>query len=164
MKRYLLLLFMLPALCPLQAQIVGDISVTRRELIERDGELCLGLDIAVNRDVVSPTESWTIIPELSTIDRASVMLFPHVLINGRYQQRMLERRRRLVGSYLSERQPYIIIQPDGKSDRTFHYEMKVPFEEWMLDASLVVRQIWTSKGNHRRVFTIDVNGAVIREH
>ena len=154
---------MLSAICSLRAQIVGDISVTRRELAVRDGMLHLVLDIGVNRDVVDPTESWTIIPELSTVDRASVMLFPHVLINGIYQQRMMERRQQLQGDHLSERQPYMVICPDGESDRTIRYEMEVPFETWMLNASLVIRQIWTTKGDRHRVFTVDVNGAVLSE-
>lgn len=154
---------MLSAFGPLHAQIVGDISVTRREIAVRDGMLHLVLDIGVNRDVVDPTESWTIIPELSTVDRTSVVLFPHVLINGFYQQRMMERRQHLQAGRLSERQPYMVICPDGKTDRTILYETEVPFEEWMLNASLVVRQIWTTKGDRHRIFTVDVNGAVLSE-
>ena len=40
--------------------------------------------------------------------------------------------------------------------------MEVPYEPWMDDATLVLRQILTSADNSRRVFTVDVNGAVDR--
>ncbi len=163
MKKYLLLVLSLVCAASLRAQIVGDLSVTRRELAQRDGMLCMTLDITVARNALPRSESWMIIPELSTADRASVKLFPHVLVNGPYQQHMLERRRRLVGAYWAERQPYAVIRADKETDRTIRYEMKVPYEAWMSDATLVLRQIQTAPGGRRRVFTVDVNGAVDRE-
>lgn len=42
--------------------------------------------------------------------------------------------------------------------------MKVPYESWMADATLVLRQVQTSPGGKRRVFTVDVNGAVDTQH
>lgn len=87
-------------------------------------------------------------------------LFPHILINGRYQQHMQERRRRLSGAYWAERQPYMTINADKKTDQVFRYEMKVPYESWMAGATLVLRMVQTSPGGVRRVFTVDVNGAV----
>lgn len=160
MKRYFLLLLFLMAGLSLRAQIVGDVAVTRRVLAERDGKLHMELEITVSRKAVTRSQSWTILPELSTPDRRSVKLFPHVLINGRYQQHMMERRRKLTGSYWAERQPYLTINVDGRTDQTFRYVMTVPYESWMARATLVLRQIQTSPGGKRRVFTVDVNGAV----
>ena len=144
----------------LRAQIVGDVAVTRKVLAERGGELHMVLEISVSRKAVTRSQSWTILPELSTPDRKSVKLFPHILINGRYQQHMQERRRRLSGAYWAERQPYMTINADKKTDQVFRYEMKVPYESWMAGATLVLRQVQTSPGGVRRVFTVDVNGAV----
>ena len=160
MKRYCLLLVFLLAGFSLRAQIVGDVAVTRKVLAERDGQLHMVLEISVSRNAVTRSQSWTILPELSTPDRRSVKLFPHVLINGRYQQHMMERRRKLSGAYWAERQPYLTITVDGRTDQTFRYEMKVPYASWMADATLVLRQIQTSPGGKRRLFTVDVNGAV----
>lgn len=160
MKRYILLMLCLLAGASLRAQIVGDVSVTRKVLAERDGQLHMVLEISVSRNAVTRSQSWAILPELSTPDRRSVKLFPHVLINGRYQQHMMERRRKLSGAYWAERQPYMTINVDGKSDQTVRYEMTVPYESWMADATLVLRQVQTSPGGKRRVFTVDVNGAV----
>lgn len=160
MKRYLLILVFLCGAVSLRAQIVGDLSVTRKVLCERGGELCMELDIHVSRNAVTRSQSWTIIPELSTPDRQSVKLFPHVQVNGRYQQHMQERRRVLTGAYWAERQPYMTINVDGRTDQSVRYQMKVPYESWMAGATLVLRQIQTSPGGRRRVFTVDVNGAV----
>ena len=134
--------------------------LTRKVLAERGGELHMVLEISVSRKAVTRSQSWTILPELSTPDRKSVKLFPHILINGRYQQHMQERRRRLSGAYWAERQPYMTINADKKTDQVFRYEMKVPFESWMAGATLVLRMVQTSPGGVRRVFTVDVNGAV----
>lgn len=160
MKKYCILCVLLLLGGALRAQIVGEVAVTRKVLAERNGELHLSLEIAVSRKAVTRSQSWAILPELSTPDRRSVKLFPHVLINGRYQQHMMERRRKLSGAYWSERQPYLTIEADGKTDQVFRYEMKVPYESWMDDATLVLRQVQTSPGGRRRVFTVDVNGAV----
>lgn len=160
MKRYCILILFLLTAASLRAQIVGDVAVTRKVLAERNGELHLVLEVSVSRNAVTRSQSWAILPELSTPDRKSVKLFPHVLINGRYQQHMQERRRLLSGAYWAERQPYMTINADKKTDQVFRYEMKVPYESWMDGATLVLRQVQTSPGGVRRVFTVDVNGAV----
>ena len=143
MKRYCLLLVFLLAGFSLRAQIVGDVAVTRKVLAERDGQLHMVLEISVSRNAVTRSQSWTILPALSTPARRSVKLFPHVLSHGRYQQHMMERRRKLSGAYWAERQPYLTINVDGRTDQTFRYEMKVPYESWMADATRVLRQIQT---------------------
>lgn len=159
MKRYLLLLIFLSGALSLRAQIVGDLSVTRRELYRRGGELHLVLDIYVAPNAVTRSQSWMIIPELSTADRQKVTVFPHVLINGKYQQHMMDRRRVLL-KRLREREPHATLVADMKKAQSFSYEMTVPYAGWMDDATLVLRQIQTSPGGKQRVFTVDVNGAV----
>lgn len=160
MKKYLLILVLLLGATSLRAQFVGDLAVTRKVLSREGNTLHLVLDVQVSANAVTRSQSWTIIPELSTPDRQSMKLFPHILVNGRYQQHMMERRRKLSGAYWAERQPYLTIEADGKTDQVFRYEMKVPYESWMDDATLVLRQVQTSPGGRRRVFTVDVNGAV----
>ena len=161
MKKYCFLFVFLVAALSLRAQIVGDVAVTRKVLAERGGELHMVLEISVSRKAVTRSQSWTILPELSTPDRKSVKLFPHILINGRYQQHMQERRRRLSGGPCHVlRHPYMTINADKKTDQVFRYEMKVPYESWMAGATLVLRMVQTSPGGVRRVFTVDVNGAV----
>ena len=159
MKKYCLLLLLLVGAGSLQAQIVGDLSVTRKVLREHAGKLELVLDVHVSKNAVTRSQSWMIIPELSTPDRKSVVLFPHILVNGRYQQHMQERRKLLSGAYWAERQPHVTINVDEKTDQTVSYEMAVPYQSWMENATLVLRQIQTNPGRRNRVFTVDVNGA-----
>lgn len=163
MKRYLLLLLFLFGAVSLRAQIVGDLSVTRKVLRQQGGQLHMVLDICVSRNAVTRSQSWAIIPELSTPDRKSMKLFPHILINGKYQQHMRERHLALTRSRLTERQPYIVINVDNEKNQRVEYEMTVPYESWMADATLVLRQIQTNPGGKRRVFTVDINGAVDTE-
>ena len=160
MKKYCLLLLLLVGAGSLQAQIVGDLSVTRKVLREHAGKLELVLDVHVSKNAVTRSQSWMIIPELSTPDRKSVVLFPHILVNGRYQQHMQERRKLLSGAYWAERQPHVTINVDEKTDQTVSYEMAVPYQSWMENATLVLRKIQTNPGRRNRVFTVDVNGAV----
>lgn len=161
MKKYCFLLFFVLVAVSARGQFAeGDISVTRKELCKRGDNLYMLLDIRVSGKSLTRSQGWTIIPELSTPDRKSVKIFPHVQVNGPYQRHMAERRRLLRGAYWAERQPYAELNVDRKRDQGLEYEMTVPYESWMAGASLVVRQIQTSPGNERRVFTIDVNGAV----
>ena len=76
MKKYCFLFVFLVAALSLRAQIVGDVAVTRKVLAERGGELHMVLEISVSRKAVTRSQSWTILPELSTPDRKSVKLFP----------------------------------------------------------------------------------------
>lgn len=164
MKRYLLIfLLSVIGLTPAGAQtsIVGDFSVTRKQLAEHDGTLTVELEFFVSGNSVTRSTSWMILPELSTPDRQSVVLFPHVLIEGRYQKHMRQRRERLTGFRWTAREPYKIIDAGSRSkSQTIEYRMEVPYEPWMEEASLVIRQICTHPGGRRRVYTVDVNGAV----
>ena len=162
MKKYCLMLLLLLAAWSARAQFVGDISVVRKKLSARDGELTMVLEIRVRDRAVTRSQSLVIIPELSTADRRSVKLFPHILIEGPYQRHMRERRRVLTGRRWMEREPYRTIEAVRGTDETIHYEMKVPYEPWMEQATLVIRQILTSADRSQHIATIDVNGAVER--
>lgn len=142
------------------AQIAGEVSVSRKVLAKQGDKLVMELEIGVGENAIARNESWAILPELSTADRQSVVLFPHILINGRYQKHMMERRQKLSGKYWSERKPYLVIDAAAHKNDTFKYRYAVDYEEWMKDATLVLRQVLTSPGNVKRVFTVDVNGAV----
>lgn len=163
MKRFLLAcIFTVLAAFAAQAQFIGDVSVTREALCERDGKLYMKLDIRIGRKAIPASQSWMIIPEVSTADRRSVKIFPHILVDGRHHRQMRERRERLCGRYWEERRPWRIVDVHRKKAQHIIYEMEVPYEPWMDDATLVLRQILTSADNSRRVFTVDVNGAVDR--
>lgn len=164
MKRILILTLALFTVALAKAQFVGDFNITRKVLCEENGELHVVLGISVSRHAVTRDQSWIIIPEVCTADRRSTKMLPYVLINGPYQRHMLERRRVLTGSYWAERAPYMVINADKKTDQQFNYEMKVPFESWMSNATLVIRQIQQTPGGRRRVFSVDVNGAVETQH
>lgn len=163
MKKYLLLCVALFAAVSLHAQIEGGVRVTRKNISVSGGELLLELEIEVSRNGVVRREGWTIIPELSTPDRRSVKLFPHVEIDGPYQRHMRERREVLTRARWAERTAYAVIDAKRMEGQLLDYRMKVPYEPWMDEASLVVRQIQILPGGKRRVFTVDVNGAVDRE-
>ena len=117
----------------------------------------------VSRLAVPASQSWSIVPELSSPDRNAVKLFPHVQINGRYQQQMYRRRRLLSGRFWTERQPYALVDASGKEDVFIDYRIAVPYEEWMNGATLTIRQVLTTADRKRRIFSVDVNGAVDHE-
>lgn len=76
MKKYCLTLLFVLAAFAARAQFVGDISIVRKQLCERNGELSMVLDIRVRNCAVTRTQSLVIVLELSTADRRSVKLFP----------------------------------------------------------------------------------------
>ena len=87
-----------------------------------------------------------------TLGRSQIVV--HFLLSSIFSPSFLS------GAYWAERQPYMTINADKKTDQVFRYEMKVPYESWMAGATLVLRMVQTSPGGVRRVFTVDVNGAV----
>ncbi len=160
--KHLILLVALFASTTLYGQIVGDVSVTRKELKKSGNTLYLELEIGVSRSAVSDKESIAIIPEISTPDRKSVTIFPHIMIMSEYQRRVEERQERMAGDSWQKREPYIYIVPSKDTEFSDVYKMELPYKSWMDNASLVIRQIYTGPGGVRRIFTVDVNGAVDR--
>ncbi len=160
MKKMIFALALLFFSLSVSAQIAGEESVTRKVLAKQGDKLVVELEIGVGKHAISRNESWAILPELSTADHQSVVLFPHVLINGRYQKHMMERRQKLSGKYWTDCKPHLVIDAAAHKNETFIYRYSVDYEEWMAKATLVLRQVLTSPGNVKRVFTVDVNGAV----
>lgn len=163
MKKLILITIGILAAATCRAQFCGELSVTRRQLCQRGDSLYMDLRIEVSRLAVPASQSWSIVPELSTPDRNAVKLFPHVQINGRYQQQMYLRRRLLSGRFWTERQPYALVDASGKEDVFIDYRIAVPYEEWMNGATLTIRQVLTTADRKRRIFSVDVNGAVDHE-
>ena len=50
-----------------------------------------------------------------------------------------------------------------KEDVFIDYRITVPYEEWMNGATLTIRQVLTTADRKRRIFSVDVNGAVDHE-
>lgn len=142
------------------AQFLGGVTVERRVLEERNDTLCLELDMLVRARAMNTCQSLMLIPELSTPDGKNVLLFPHVVVNGRNKANMARRLRKLSGNYWNQRQPYQTIRVNRKTEELVEYVMTVPYEMWMDGASLRIRHILTSCADNKQVFTTDVNGAV----
>lgn len=163
MKKIMLITIGVLAFATCRAQFCGELSVVRRQLCRRGDSLYLDLRIEARGLAVPRSQSWSVVPELSTSDRTSVKLFPHVQVDGPYQRRMYRRRRALTGRFWTERQPYVRVDAGRREDVFVDYRIAVPYEAWMDRATLVVRQVLTMPDRTRRLFSVDVNGAVDHE-
>ncbi len=133
----------------------GDVTITCNAVEERGEVLYLDLNIHIRRLAMNKCQSWTIIPELSasTLDTKR---FPSVLINGKNKRQMYERKQKYNSESWQAKLPYQLVNVTKETDTTLRYIMEMPYEFWMDDASLIVRQILTSCADGQQLFTVNV--------
>ncbi|MCC8035565.1 MAG: DUF3868 domain-containing protein [Rikenellaceae bacterium] len=140
----------------------GDVTIICNAVEERGEVLYLDLDIHVNRLAMNKCQSWTIIPELAATPQ-DVKMFPAVLINGNNKRQIYERKRKYNSLLWQSRIPYQLVNVKKETDTVLRYVMEVPYEYWMDDASLIVRQILTSCAEGQQLFTVNVAKQVTLE-
>ncbi len=156
MKKLYTILFGLLVWGTVSAQpFKGEVTITCNAVEERGDVLYLDLNIHVDRLTMNKCQSWTIIPEIAS-SPVNVRMFPAVLINGKNKRQMYERKRKYNGRRYQSRIPYQMVNVTRDTDTTLRYVMEVPYEYWMDDASLIVRQILTSCAEGQQLFTVDI--------
>lgn len=140
----------------------GEVTISCNAVEERDDILYLDLNIHINRLAMNKCQSWTIIPELAS-SPVNVRMFPAVLVNGKNKRQMYERKQKYESRTWQSRIPYQMVNVQKDTDTTLRYVMEIPYEYWMDDASLIVRQILTSCRDGQQLFTVDVAKQVTLE-
>lgn len=133
----------------------GEVVVVCNALEERDDALFLDLSIDVKRLAVNKCQSWTIIPELKA-SPTLVKTFPPVLVNGKNKRQMYERKKKFRSRSLEAKKPFRMVNVRKDTDTTLRYTVEVPYEYWMDDAALVLRQILGSCAGREQLFTVDL--------
>lgn len=140
----------------------GDVTVICNALEERGEVLHLDLSINVRNLAMNKCQSWTIIPQLAA-STTEVRTFPSVLINGKNKRQIYQRKEKYQSESWEAKLPYKLVNVTKDTDTTIRYVMQIPYELWMDDASLIVRQILTSCSDGQQLFTVSLDKGVVLE-
>ena len=156
MKRILFILFsVLLITSQLKAEgYNGEVIFENRAFEEREGFLHLNFDIHVGASAVTKCTGMRVFPELIA-DDDNVFYFPYIEVVGRNRGKMNKRRYKLIGKrkMADYQYPYMLVNVKANTDTLLNYEMKVPFQEWMREGRLILRQELCGCRNEHRLYT-----------
>ncbi len=138
----------------------GSVIIMDLKLAEIGDSLLLAFYVHVNDRAMNNRQSWRIVPELASPTLGEALEFPSLLIAGRQKDRHFRRKERFENRWLMENYPeYMTSIPKG-TDTVLTYRVKVPYEIWMDDATLDIRQYLASPKERRHLFTTTGYGRV----
>lgn len=131
----------------------SDITVTRTESSVR-----LEMKLSVSGDAVSKCQSVAVIPTLTSADGARTADFPYVLVNGKKNRQMFERKNKFGIAELRENPPYKVVNIDKKQrGETIAYSAGMPAPEWEEGAVLKLGMMLVSCGGERQYYAMEVS-------
>ena len=118
----------------------GNITITPYEVSQKGDSLCISMNIDVNGLNLDSHRSLDLIPVVNSNGGQSVEL-PAVKICGRNRFKVYKRNLALLGKYsgLLESENYVVVR-SGKQKTPITYQYAIPFEKWMKDARLDLKE------------------------
>lgn len=128
----------------LHAQSLGDedngIAVKNLRLERKDNILVLSMTLTLDKLRIGKNEQIVLIPALrSNKDPNIEQRFPTVVVAGRKRHNMITRGNALNKRLFTE-EPAVITRRKNGSMQGINYEASVPYQEWMADISLFLRE------------------------
>ena len=118
----------------------NGVKVSNIELEHSGSHLNVGMTLDMSDLHIKSNKSLQITPIVTNGNE--IYQLPTVVIDGR--RRSIVHKRQEVG-YLEPSNTYI--RRYNRTDQTTEYDIQIPYEEWMDDSSLILREEWTSCHN-----------------
>lgn len=117
----------------------GQIAILSHELRQQGDSLILDMVFDFSGIKIDANRHLTLTPVLVAPDNETGL--PEIVVNGRSWQKVYEREMALDGASSTTPYPtYAVIKAGSKKDKTLRYRMTLPFEEWMKDARLDMKE------------------------
>ena len=122
------------------AVTTNGVKVSNIELEHSGSHLNVGMTLDMSDLHIKSNKSLQITPIVTNGNE--IYQLPAVVIDGR--RRSIVHKRQEI-SYLEPSNTYI--RRYNRTDQTTEYDIQIPYEEWMDDSSLILREEWTSCHN-----------------
>lgn len=118
----------------------GNVLLESTEFLERNDSLIISFNVHVESNAVPSCGSMTFTPELR--ESRNFIELPYLQINGKVRSKINQRwfavaSRNWLSTYDA---PYILVDADTYTDERVTYSISLPYESWMDNASLYLRQ------------------------
>jgi len=166
----IIILFLLVASCPkVQAQSKNDFklkdyngvfTINNSRLEEVGNELHLAMEILLNGRGIQSYIAVRLTPKI--FSESNYKLLPDIIILGDNKRKTYERWLRTMSE--SERAELLrletLIYAAPKTDTTFMYEIRIPYESWMNEATLALNQELIDYRDRRSLMVFALGGKV----
>ena len=120
----------------------GELFVTGQHFSLEENRLNVDLSVDFEGLKMPADESLTLTPVLKNGEREQEL--PAVLINGAEKEKVYRREQALApekdnGKHKPSPIPAVVIRNDAAMARSFRYQVAVPYEAWMKNATLLIR-------------------------
>lgn len=131
----------------------GQITVDPRELSQKGDSLIINMDVDFSGLVMEDDRSLSLIPILVAQDKEIEL--PYILVNGRTRQKFYEREIFLNKNKKTIEPVYSVVVAKKNSKEKLSYYLSVPFEKWMKDARLDLKEDLCGCAGHIQQIAID---------
>ena len=122
------------------AVTTNGVRISNIELERSGNHLDVGMTLDMSDLHIQPNKSLQITPIVTNGNE--IYQLPAVVIDGR-RRSIIHKRQEI--SYLEPSNTYI--RRYNRTDQITEYDIQIPYEEWMDDSGLVIREEWTSCHN-----------------
>lgn len=125
------------------ATYLSEIEIDSLGVLKENREVRLSMQIGLSRLKMKTQHTVALIPVIISKDGSREMTFPPVVIDGRTRNSVYLRAQRLesveMPPYHDDNAQAIIRRKNGK-DQNYDYSASVPYERWMLDGKIEMRE------------------------
>lgn len=134
---YAIVAFMLLVVPMVGAQTLynGDIKIKQNQIEQIGNQVVIDMDMTISGDIVDRYRTLIVTPIIKSSNKCVVL--PDVMINGRSRQLVYNQAIKM-GYFPTP--PYAVVLANGQAT-TVNYKVTVPYQEWMADAKVMLREI-----------------------
>lgn len=133
----------------------NQITVNPRELSQKKDSLIINMDIDFSGLVMDDDRSLSLIPMLVSKEKQTEL--PSVLINGRRRHKLYKRTQILNKGKKEKGEAVVfeVIKAEKNAKKRINYSLSIPFENWMKDARLDLKEDLCGCAGHKQQIAID---------
>ena len=125
-----------------QTGYMKDIAVKGREVRRQGSEVSVRMQLDLGGVKMKRQQTAELVPVLVSRDGTREQELPSIVINGRVRDKVLRREESLTGEPHYKNAQTSVVRRNGEL-QTVDYEATAPFEKWMYDGRLEVREAVT---------------------
>lgn len=125
-----------------QTGYMKDITVSGKDVQRQGGEVAVRMQLDLSGVKMKRQHTTELVPVLVSKDGSREQALPSIVINGRVRDRVLRREESLTGAPHYDNVQTTVRRRNGKA-QTVDYQATAPFEKWMYDSRLEVREAVT---------------------
>ncbi len=154
---YLWLLLLILSVTASAQDYKGNVLIEPTIFSERNDSLILGFNIRMESNAVSNCASMTFTPEIRGLK--NTLHLPYVQVNGKTRSKINKRWFSVASkNWLSNYDhPYLLVNANKYTDEDITYSISVPYESWMDDAALYLRQELIGCSEKTEIYTYKLN-------